>query len=85
MGIPGAACLWEASSGHLCLPPQMPGSVPISEGSPPDRPPRAALHLRAHGSYRTQVLKDQGSCLTLFSDPNWIGIGSQECLGLEGI
>lgn len=31
---------------------QMPGSVPISKGAQPDRPPLAALHLRAHGSYR---------------------------------
>lgn len=60
MGIAGAACLWEASSGHLCLPPQMPGSVPISKGSQPDRPPLAALHLRAHGSHRIQSWKDAG-------------------------
>lgn len=85
MGIPGAACLWEASSGHHCLPPQMPGSVPISKGSPPNRSPLAALHLRVHGSYRIQVLKDQGSCPTLSSVPHLIGIGPQECLGLEGV
>lgn len=60
MGIAGAACLWEASSGHLCLPPQMPGSVPISKGFQPDRPPLAALNPRAHGSYRIQSWKDPG-------------------------
>lgn len=85
MGIAGAACLWEASSGHLCLPPQMPGSVPISKGSQPGRPPLATLLLRAHGFYRIPSWKDPGLMSHSFLSLRLDEVDPRECLGLEDV